>query len=223
MNGPSDWLFWQVIDSAFPIGGFAHSGGLEAAVQLGYVQDSAALGEFVHTNLDQAAQFSAPFVAAVLRSPVDYPGLNERYDTLLINDPANRASRALGAAVLAAGETIAAHGSVAAARAALRASRTYAHFPIAFGLLADAVGLDETAGVDAFLFLQARSLFSSAVRLGVIGPMESQRMLAAVGRAAERWRDLARRTAPDSAAQTAPLLDILQSLHERLYSRLFNS
>lgn len=28
---PSDWIAWQLCDSAFPAGAFAHSGGLEAA------------------------------------------------------------------------------------------------------------------------------------------------------------------------------------------------
>ena len=32
---PSDWIIWQMLDSGLPTGGFAHSYGLEAAVQLG--------------------------------------------------------------------------------------------------------------------------------------------------------------------------------------------
>lgn len=32
---PSDWIIWQMLDSGLPTGGFAHSFGLEAAVQLG--------------------------------------------------------------------------------------------------------------------------------------------------------------------------------------------
>jgi hypothetical protein len=32
---PSDWLVWQLLDSGLPTGGFAHSCGLEAAMQLG--------------------------------------------------------------------------------------------------------------------------------------------------------------------------------------------
>lgn len=31
----SDWLVWQLLDSGLPTGGFAHSCGLEAAMQLG--------------------------------------------------------------------------------------------------------------------------------------------------------------------------------------------
>lgn len=219
----SPWLIWQVLDSAFPVGGFAHSGGLEAAVQLGVVTDADSLDAFVRTSCGQAAKLSAPFVAAVVTTPRDFDALNARYDTLLVNDPANRASRALGAAVLAAGEAVIGPGELRAVRKATRAARQFVHLPCAFGLLARAIGLDETQAVDAFLFQQARSQLSAAVRLGVVGPMQAQTMLAGLGNTRGQWIALALHTTPDEAAQTAPMLDLLQSLHERLYSRLFNS
>ena len=219
----SPWLIWQVLDSAFPVGGFAHSGGLEAAVQLGFVNDAAALEEFVDVSLAQAARFAAPFVAAIVRDASDFAAWNDRYDTMLTNDPANRASRALGAAILAAGESLDPAGEIAAARAATRAARGFAHLPLAFGLLARRIGIDEMAAVDAFLFQHARSLLSAAVRLGVVGPMEAQRLLVTVAQRRSHWLDLARQTTPESATATAPTLDLLQSLHDRLYSRLFNS
>ena len=44
----SDWFTWQIIDSAFPTGAFAHSYGLEAAWQHGEIGGPAQLKAFMH-------------------------------------------------------------------------------------------------------------------------------------------------------------------------------
>ena len=49
------WLIWQLADSAFPCGGFAHSGGLEAALAWGEVDDDPALLDFARNALQQVA------------------------------------------------------------------------------------------------------------------------------------------------------------------------
>ncbi|HZH77778.1 MAG TPA: urease accessory protein UreF, partial [Archangium sp.] len=45
------WRVLQLADSAFPTGGFAHSGGLEAAVQQGEVRGREGLERFVRELL----------------------------------------------------------------------------------------------------------------------------------------------------------------------------
>lgn len=217
------WLVWQVIDSAFPVGGFSHSSGLEAAVQLGFVRSAEDLAGFVRTALWQSAKLAGPFVVAVANDASRFDELNQRYDVLIVNAVANAASRAQGAAMLAAGEAILEDDRMRSARTRLRAVHGFAHLPHAFALLATAAGMTAAAATDAFFFQQARSLFSAAVRLSVVGPMEAQRLLTCVGDDRAALLASAVVTPVDDAAQTAPTLDLLQSLHERLYSRLFVS
>lgn len=211
------------MDSAFPVGSFAHSGGLEAAVQFGFVADADTLGEFLRVSLTTAARLSAPFVRATAQDPTCFDAVNARYDTLLVNDPANRASRAMGLAVLTAGDAMLPDAGLSAARDAARRACGFVHLPPAWGLLARAVGLDGDAAIDAFLFQHVRGLLSAAVRLNVVGPMQAQRVLAGLDATRRQCVTLARQTTTETAIATAPTLDLLQSLHERLYSRLFNS
>src|SRR5439155_820072 len=63
------WRLWQLADSAFPTGGFAHSAGLEAALQLGEIPDSPAFERFLRDALWQAGQGALPWVSGAHDDP----------------------------------------------------------------------------------------------------------------------------------------------------------
>ena len=83
------------------------------------------------------------------------------------------------------------------------------------------IPLEEALAV--YLHLNARGFVSAAVRLGVVGPHEAQRLLFEIGPLLdETWRAAGTIELQD-VAQTAPLMDLFQATHERLYTRLFVS
>jgi len=217
----SDWLTWQVIDSAFPTGAFAHSSGLEAAWQHGEIRDAADLRRFVHSALQQATFGSLPLVNAAYREPHRLDELDARADAFLLNRVANRASRIQGRTLLATVARV--WPSADLARVSARAACTCAHAAPLSGVVFGAIGLSLSTIQQAVLFGTARGVLAAAVRLGIAGSYEAQQLQAACG----PWLDdLMRRGATldlDDLAQAAPIADILQARHDHLYSRLFQS
>jgi urease accessory protein len=218
----SDWLVWQLADSAFPAGGFAHSYGLEAAWQQGEV-DASSLPAFVRDAIAQAGHSGLPFVMAAFDDPESLPVIDERCDAFLRNPVANRASRVQGRAWMGTVERSFPREAVRSLTDAVRARPGGRHFAPIFGATLRRLDIDRRDAARLFLFGTARGTLSAGVRLGIAGTTDAQRMLAEraadLDLAIERCGDLA----IDDAAQTSPLIDLWQASHDRLYSRLFQS
>ena len=203
----SDWLLWQLADSAFPTGGFAHSGGSEAAWQHGELRGRADLASFLEASLGQLGRASLPFVGAAHRGPDRLVALDRLCDAFTSNHVANRASRLQGRALLATAERIFPGGP-------LQRLREPSHLPPC-GHLAPVFG--------AVMGQHLRGLLAGAVRLGIVGPMEAQSLQHRLAPRAEEVLARCEGLSVDDIAQTSPLLDIWQGAQDRLYSRLFQS
>ena len=217
----SEWLVWQLADSAFPTGAFAHSFGLEAAHQQGEVPDAPALRRFLRGSLLQAGYGVMPLVNAAYRSPDRFADFDRLADVFLTNPVANRASRVQGRTLVATcakvwpGDTLAAFDRTARAGCA--------HVGPVTGVALRHVGAPLWVVQRLVLYLAARGVLSAAVRLGIAGSYEVQRVQAEC--APDLDRVLARCAGFDEGdlAQPTPVLDLLQANHDRLYSRLFQS
>lgn len=219
----ADWLVLQLADSSFPAGGFAHSGGLEAAAQAGAPCDGPALARRLDDVLWSSGHAALPFVGAAFDDPDATAALDRRQDAALPNPVANRASRVQGRAHLDACVRAFALPALTALRDALRAARAPRHHAPLFGASLRTLGLARDDALRLYLHGVLRGAASAAVRLSLVGPAEAQGLIA--GRAATLDRVLAEcgsRRVPDQA-QTAPLHDLLLAGHDRLYSRLFQS
>jgi urease accessory protein len=220
-NSASDWLAWQVVDSAFPTGAFAHSWGLEAAWQQGEVPNVEALMRFLWASIQQTAYGSLPLMAAAYRRPDQWLALDELTDAFLINNVANRASRVQGRTLVSTAARV--WPSDAMAALASTVVRGCAHLAPVSGVVFQLIGLPIDTARTAMLFSAARGVLSAAVRLGIVGSYHAQRMQHDAGR---DLRDVLERCVAldaDDVCQTAPLLDMLHAAHDRLYSRLFQS
>lgn len=218
----STWRVWQLVDSAFPAGGFAHSFGLEAAWQQGEV-DAASLPAFVRDLVVQAGQSALPFVLAAFDEVDRLFAIDERQDAFLRNGVANRASRVQGRAWLGTIERSFPLAHVRGFCDGVKARPGARHFAPVFGATLAVLDVDRDTAASMFLFGVARGTLSAAVRLGIAGTTDAQRMLSECADALDRTTARCHDLTIDDAAQTAPLVDLWQASHDRLYSRLFQS
>ena len=218
-----DLFLWQLADSNFPSGGFAHSAGLEAALHHGEATDSRALWRLICDVLTQAGSGSLPLVIASHADDRALSQLDALCDAFLSNPVANRASRAQGQALLMTCVRSFPNTSLRSLNETVRRESLRAHHAPMFGAVARALGIDRLATQELFLFLVCRGLISAAVRLGAVGVYEAQGLQRQAGQEIPGIAKACEGFAPLDIAQTAPILDLVQSTHDRLYSKLFQS
>lgn len=216
----TSWIVLQLADSAFPTGGFAHSAGLEAHVQAG---ELASLERYCAELVEQVARASLPMVSTVHDAPDRLAEVDAFATTTLWSHVAARASSTQGRALLDVAARSFGHPVLLEARAQLSRRAIAGHLAPVFGFVTRALGVDRDEALASFLHLALRGALSAAVRLGVAGPTEAQRVHHALHPALEAGLATARSLTLADVAQTAPLAELIQTTHDTLYSRLFQS
>ncbi len=219
MTTTASVLMLQLADAAFPTGGFAHSGGLEAAVALGEVKGEAGLRAFLEALLWQTGLGVLPFVGGAHDEPSRFDALDRACDAMLTNHVQNRASRAQGRAMLSVTSEVFEQEETMRARDAA----TFAHLAPAFGLVTRVVGLERHDALVVFAHSTLRGALSAGVRLGVTGPHAAQRVQHELARTLTEIVAAGAGIDALDAAQPSPLIDIWQGQHDQLYARLFQS
>ncbi|ORY04842.1 urease accessory protein UreF, partial [Basidiobolus meristosporus CBS 931.73] len=231
------WLLWMMADSALPTGGFVASSGLEASVQAGYVHNEETLLKFISSSVHNYALSTLPFVTKAYEISQSESTDDEKVEQLIKLDDfyeastsnaiTKRASKAQGTAMLmllskSFGQL---SKSVVGTKLKLqvRLGRIGGHLPVCFGMACQHLNVSLSNTQELFLFLFVRAIISAAVRLNLVGPYYAQTLLAQCQEFTEEAWKLGRDVQPEDAAQSSPLLDIIQGTHDHLYSRIFNS
>ncbi|KAM3240389.1 hypothetical protein ACQJBY_053834 [Aegilops geniculata] len=221
------WSQWQLLDSILPTGGFAHSYGLEAAMQSRIVKNQEDLRLFLIQVVDNIGSLLLPFVYCASRSPdaAAWIRLDQLLDATLTNEVSRKASTSQGSALLRVAASV--FTEIQPLQDLRRTflgstSVSFHHAPI-FGLICGLVGFDSETTQRAYMFVAMRDVISAATRLSLIGPLAASVLQHQVAPDAEKmlqkWRD----RDVSEASQTAPLLDALQGCHAYMFSRLFCS
>jgi urease accessory protein len=213
----------QLSSPALPIGSFAYSQGLEAAIELGLIHDEASALVFLSGVLsDGLAQLELPILVRLYGAlSAGDTSAAERWSELLLASRETRERREeerhLGRALA---RLLADQGVEGAA--AWHARNTVTHAAL-FALGGVAFGVPRDALLFGYAFSWAENQVGALSRLVPLGQLAAQRVLAALGALIP---DICARAfeLPDSElGATLPTLAIASALHETQYSRLFKS
>jgi urease accessory protein len=209
----------MLADSRTPTGGYAHSGGLEAAVNAGLgIQE---IASFVRGRLRTVAFVDAAITAASTKVTTveDLLALDLEWAARTPAPPLRTAGRQLGLALLRvarawwpADELIADYE---------RRSDLFAR-PVVLGVVAGVAGIDALRASQLSMYEDAAAVFASAVKLLPVDTAVVSSMLAAM---AGELEELAIRAAASGldASTSTPLLEIRALTHANQQRRLFAS
>ncbi|HIG56421.1 MAG TPA: hypothetical protein EYG11_18805 [Candidatus Latescibacteria bacterium] len=215
----------HLADSALPAGGYAFSSGLEGAYQLGLLDSPKALEEFMQSALRAAAYGEIPFIHSAYAESDDkaIAEMLHFYDAMITAPAMRRASLTLGKNWLRLTADLYPDAWIVDLRRHMDQARWPAHYTAVFALTLKAAGFAQADVQQLFMFQTLRDQISAAVRLGVIGSMEAtRRQLSLYPQCGRLLAEIAGRPYTQ-ASRCAPQIDIAQSVHDDLYSRLFQS
>lgn len=219
---PGELLVW--LSPVFPVGGFAYSQGLEAAVSRQLVHDMETLADW----LDAVAAIGAlrndlVIMAAILRSqtPDEILAIVELAAALQPSAERWREAVDQGGAFWAAYST----GWRARAPAPGPAPSETLHLtlPVAVAMAAREYRFAPEAALEAYAIGWAGNLVSAAIRLGVIGQFQGQQLLAGLLPQLRASVNEAHGSTLDDLGAATFGADLASMLHETQTTRLFRS
>jgi urease accessory protein len=204
-------------DGRFPAGGYAHSGGLEAAgIGPGELQ------AFLAARLEAVAGPEAALAVAAARA--DGLGgllaLDAEADARTPSPPLRAASRRLGSQLLRTAATVWPGEPLVAA---YREQSLSTPRVVAFGLVASLAGLDDAAVAQTFLYDDAAMVAAAAVKLLPVDAATTARWLVELEPLIERLAAAAVAAEQPLPAPFAPRLDLLSLAHAAREGKLFAS
>lgn len=207
------------LSPAFPVGGFAYSGGLEAAAREGHVNDAEELKQWIETAIEIGQVHNdAVLLAEAWNAQGDKGRLAAVAD--LARALAGSAERHLE--VTAQGDAF-----VQAARPwspeAADLPENGTPYAVAVGAVAAASGVGLKDTLVAWLHASSSQTVSAAIRLSILGQREAMTLLAALEPSILSAAQQAQMSTLDDLGSATVIADILSARHEQQHSRLFRS
>ncbi len=214
-------------DPTLPIGGYAHSYGLESYVQRGVVCSVESACEFVRNTLNYNAKYNdGLYVRLAYESKLarDFNGLkhlDEECTALKSPIEIRQASLKLGVRLL---KIFSRNLSDEEVEDLVRLTKSGGgHYPIMYGAIAAMLKLSIEETLLSFYYNTMVCMVTNAVKLIPLGQLSGQDIIFELERELEQLTHATIVLDPDMRGVCAVGFDIKSMQHERLYSRLYMS
>ena len=217
----------QLADACFPSGGFAFSNGLESLAKLGHVKRMEEFRQYLDCHLEQLASAEMPFLnsayAAALAAEPAFEAVVREWDAWLFLPSQRKGSLAQGQAWSRAMEAAYDEPGIRSVRPWFLAEKLPLHFLPVLAATLKAAGMSIAEGQSLMLHMALRDQLGAAVRLGLLGSLQAQKLHREFIRVGEAYRLQRADWDFTMAVRTAPMIDLAQAGHPHLYSKLFQS
>lgn len=217
----------QFADSAFPVGAFSFSNGLETAAHLGAVHDAASLESYVRAALSQAAFTDGVGALMAWRAVKnnDLQALIKADQAIMLfrlNDEARLMLARMGKKLAELGLRLFGSESIFGAwLEVIDQKLSPGSYPAAQGIAFALADLSEKELYAAHQYGVINMILSAALRCVRVSHYETQQILFNLARKIEEDWEKAKVMSLENMNSFTPLMDIFASLHEKGKMRMF--